>query len=238
MFKRIHELLNIVKPDVDKTRIKTSYGNIGSLETMFPDITWINFLDTKGKVDFSYNRVNDEEFEVIESLYSPDEEDYTPFLDNTEMLLTVQQALRDNDYTAKIQRTTSGYDLILTEVDELEEEWTGSVKTSWKKNDIIDVFKNPSKSEILKMTKGGKTPVRYFIALNGDLYVWAFDDAEHDEVSRQLGKPYRVKGVYYSPEYVEFFKVMKPQLVYPEVENSKLKDLLDTNYHDNLLRKK
>ena len=130
------------------------------------------------------------------------------------------------------------FDKILKLCNNVKEEWAGSVKTSWKKDDLIDVFVNPSKGEILKMTRGGKTPVRFFIALNGDFYVWAFDDAEHDEVANQLKKNYKVKGVYYNPEYIEFFKVKTPERVYPEVESSKIMNVLDKDFHDNLLRKK
>ena len=120
----------------------------------------------------------------------------------------------------------------------VSEEWAGSVKTSWKKDALIDVFRNPSKGEILKMTQGGKTPVRFFVALNGDLYVWAFDDAEHDEVARQLKQNYKVKGVYYNTDYVEFFKVKTPERVYPEIKDSKLMNVLNPDFHDNLLRRK
>ena len=119
----------------------------------------------------------------------------------------------------------------------LNEEWVGNVKTSWKKDDFIDVFKNPSKSEIIKMTQGGKNPIRFFIALNGDLYVWGFLDAQHDEVAQQLYQHYSVKGTYYNPTYVEFFKVKNPQPIYNKVKDSKLMNVLDDDYQDNLSRR-
>lgn len=121
----------------------------------------------------------------------------------------------------------------------LGEEWAGSIKSTWHQEPIlVDVFRNPGKNELLKMTKGGKEPVRFFVDTKGDLYVWNFGDAMHDEVANQLKLMYRVKGTYYNPEYVEFFKVKTPERVYPEIENSRLMNVLDKNFHDNLLRKK
>lgn len=131
------------------------------------------------------------------------------------------------------------FNKILKLCSNVKEEWAGSIKSTWHQEPIlVDVFKNPSRYELTKMTKGGKNPVRFFISLGGDFYVWNFGDAMHDEVAQQLKLNYKVKGTYYNPSYIEFFKVKTPERVYPEVENSKLMNVLDIDFHDNLLRKK
>lgn len=122
--------------------------------------------------------------------------------------------------------------------DSLYEHWFGDVTTNWKyDNKMTSVFENPSKSEIAKLSRGGKNPLRFIISLDGNLYVWDNDGALHDEVSRQLKLGYRVKGVYYNPSYIEFLKVKTPEKIYAEVDNSYLNNLLDKDYKDNQLRK-
>jgi hypothetical protein len=121
----------------------------------------------------------------------------------------------------------------------LGEEWAGSIKSTWHREPIlVDVFKNPSKGEITKMTKGGKSPVRFFIDYFGNLFVWGFGDAMHDEVALQLKLGYGIKGAYYNPSYVEFFKVKNPERVEAQIAGSKLMNVLDDDYNDNLLRKR
>ena len=224
---RIQELVGYIKSDVSPR----------GLDYVFPEVQNVFYLDTKGDTDFAYIRIDDNTFHVAKSLYKRNEPDFEAELSTQDLLDTIKKSA--NDYDIKIQKTHKGYDVVLVELeDEVDEEWAGAVKTSWKKNDIIDVFKNPSRGEILKMTQGGKTPVRFFIALSGDYYVWAFDDAEHDEVARQLKQNFKVKGVYYNPKYIEFFKVKTPESVYPEVEHSRMMNVLDPDFNDNLLRRK
>lgn len=109
--KKINELLHKLRPDTDTTRTNRSVYGTSSLEHVFPKIKWVYFLSGRD-VEFSYKRLNPEEFEVDETLYDRNKEDFDPIINNTEMLLTIKHALKDGDYTLKVQ----GNDLILSEV--------------------------------------------------------------------------------------------------------------------------
>lgn len=127
---------------------------------------------------------------------------------------------------------------LLESINIKNEAWFGSVNSSWKSDSqLVDVFKNPSRHELSKITNGLKNPLRFIIDLDGNVYMWDGNSALHDEVSRQLEIPYQVKGAYYKPTYVEFFKTKTPNRVYDLVNRSYLLKLVDDDYKDNLLRR-
>ena len=121
----------------------------------------------------------------------------------------------------------------------IDEKYLDTISSNWRGGEAypVEIFINPSKNELLKMTQGGKHPLRFISTINGDLLVWDFEKAEHEEVGRKTGNSLRVKGAIYTPKYVEFFKVKNPEFVYENIKNTYLEKLLDSDYRDNLLRK-
>jgi hypothetical protein len=71
---------------------------------------------------------------------------------------------------------------------EAEAKWFTSIqKPNWEKNGgIVDIFVNPTKSELGKLVKssGPQRAAKDFS--NGDVYVWPSDAALHNEVIRAL----------------------------------------------------
>lgn len=121
-------------------------------------------------------------------------------------------------------------------LNKLNEEWFATIKSNWKKdNSPVEVFKNPSKSEVIKLTKG--SPQRFILDVDGNVYMWDGNTALHDEVAQQLKIAYRLKGAYFSPDYIEFFKSKNPQRNYDLLKDSHLEKLLNTDYKDNQLRR-
>lgn len=123
-------------------------------------------------------------------------------------------------------------------IKKISEKYYATISSNWRGDNIpVEVFINPSRGELMKLTRGGKHPLRFILNLEGDLLVWDFEGAEHDEVSRQTKNPFRIKGTIYTPSYIEFFKVKNPEMVYANIKGTYLDSLLTDDYKDNLSRK-
>jgi len=58
---------------------------------------------------------------------------------------------------------------------QLREKWLQSFHGDWQRDSLIDIFKNPTKKEILEAEKNGSSGFRGVISPNGDLYVWGIE---------------------------------------------------------------
>lgn len=128
---------------------------------------------------------------------------------------------------------------IKTLISEITEKYYDTVSSNWRGGDSypVEIFINPTRTELLKLTNGGRHPLRFISTLKGDLLVWDFEKAEHEEVGRKTDNPFNVKGTIYTPEYIEFFKVKNPEHIYSSIKGTYLQSLLSDDYRDNLSRK-
>jgi hypothetical protein len=75
---------------------------------------------------------------------------------------------------------------------ELMEEWFKTVKNI--EGDTYEIFVNPTQKDIKDLNKAGIGYVRFLIDLHDKkVYIWDGDEL-HQDVSRKIKKPYRLKG--------------------------------------------
>lgn len=121
----------------------------------------------------------------------------------------------------------------------IDERYYDTVSSNWRGGESypVEIFINPTRTELLKLTNGGRHPLRFISTLKGDLLVWDFEKAEHEEVGRKTNNSFNFKGTIYTPEYIEFFKVKNPEYIYNSIKGTYLEKLLVNDYRDNLFRK-
>ena len=197
----------------------------------------LNNLDNEIEITKKYGNLK----ELIDNNFN----NFNSFLDFYKYkarLFPTKHKLTD-DYFKKINNRL--YQYYIDKKKELEdflktksESWVGDVDSSWKADStLVSVFRNPSKHELSKITNGFKNSLRFIISIDGSVYMWDGNSALHDEVSRQLKIPYLVKGAYFSPKYIEFFKVKNSNKIYDTLNSSYMIKLLDDDYTDNLIRR-